>query len=220
MQPTTPPDHGGLYAETNLAHLFPEPFNAVTSLFFLAIAIWWTLKIGRRWRSFPFLSYSLFLLYIGGIGGSIYHGFRIWRAFLIMDWLPIMLLCLSAGLWFLAKLTRWYMAALLVAVYFGLQWYLRSAFADDIQLFINFNYAVMASMVLFPVVAFLVSTKFRHAGWVGAALAAFALALFFRISDKWELLPMGTHFLWHTFGAIAAFSMLKYVYLVEKGQVE
>jgi hemolysin III len=216
-----PPDNGGLYTETNLQNLFPEPLNAITSLFFLVLAIGWTIKIGKRWRHFPFLSYALVLLYIGGIGGSIYHGFRLWRVFLIMDWLPIMLLCLSAGLWFLAKLTKWYYAALLVVGYFIFQQLLRIRLEGDIQLFININYAVMAAIVVVPVFAFLISTLFKHAGWVLMALIAFVVALFFRISDKWGLLTVGTHFLWHTFGAVAAFGMLRYVYLVEtQGEAE
>lgn len=210
-----PRDQGGLYAETNLDQLFPEPFNAMTSLLFLGVAIWWTVQIYGRWREFPFLTYALALLYVGGIGGSLYHGLRIWPVFLLMDWLPIMLLCLSAGLWFLAKLTRWYAAALLIIGYFGLQWLLRTWLADDAQLFININYALMAAIVLVPVVAFLVRTRFGHARWVGLALAAFVLALFFRIADRWDLTPIGTHFLWHLFGAVAAFAMLKFVYLVE-----
>jgi len=222
MQIQAPLDNGSLYTETNLQHLFPEPFNAITSLFFLVIAIWWTQKIRRSWKQFPFLSYALVLLYIGGIGGSIYHGFRIWRVFLIMDWLPIMLLCLSAGIWFIARLTKWYYALLLVIGYFIFQYLLRqwAAGSGDFQLFINLNYAILASLVLFPVLAFLISTRFRHAKWVGFALAAFAFALFFRISDQWDLLSVGTHFLWHTFGAIAAFCMLQYVYYVERGAVE
>ncbi|SCY92947.1 hypothetical protein [Flavobacterium caeni] len=211
-----PKDHGGVYAETNLENLFPEPFNAVTSLFFLGVAIWWTLQIKGRWREFPFLTYALALLYVGGIGGSLYHGLRIWPVFLIMDWLPIMLLCLSAGLWFLAKLTRWYFAVLIVLGYFALQQFLRMHFADDIQRFINTNYALLGAIVLLPVLGFLIATRFKHAFWVGLALFAFVLALFFRVADKWELLPMGTHFLWHVFGAVAAFSMLQFVYLTEQ----
>lgn len=210
-----PPDHGGLYTETNLGNLFPEPLNALTSLLFLALALVWTYRIKNQWKQLPFLTYALALLYIGGIGGSIYHGFRLWRIFLIMDWLPIMLLCLSAGLWFLAKLTRWYFAALLIVIYFPLQMYLRRFFADDIQLFINFNYATMAAIVLFPVLAYLMKRKFKNGSWVLLALISFALALFFRVADTWGLLPVGTHFLWHVFGAGAAAGMLQFVYLTE-----
>lgn len=95
-----PPDGGSLYAETNLNHLFPEPLNAITSCFFLAIAFYWLFKLWGNFKSHPFLSYCLVLLFIGGIGGTTYHAFRLWRPFIMMDWLPIMLLCISAGVYF------------------------------------------------------------------------------------------------------------------------
>lgn len=213
-----PPDGGMLYTETNLQQFFPEPLNAITALFFLAIAMYWTFKIYGKTSQHQFLTCALILLYIGGIGGSIYHGFRQWSMFLMMDWLPIMLLCLSAGVWFIAKLTRWYFAVGIVVLYFVFVYVTRTIFRNtgNIQLFININYAVMASVVLLPVVAFLVKTEFRNAKWVGFALLAFVAALTFRIADGWHWLSSGTHFLWHTFGAIAAFCMLQYVFLVNE----
>ncbi|RYF21594.1 MAG: hypothetical protein EOO42_10260, partial [Flavobacteriales bacterium] len=102
-----PPDGGMLYMETNMAHLFPEPLNAITAVFFLIIAIFWTIKIKGNFKAHPFLTYCLILLYIGGIGGTVYHSLRQWSVFIMMDWLPIMLLCVSAGVYFLAQSTRW-----------------------------------------------------------------------------------------------------------------
>ena len=81
------------------------------------------------------------------------------------------------------------------------------------QLFININYAMMAALVLLPVLAFLISTKWKNGKWVGIALIAFIVALTFRIADKWGWMSTGTHFLWHTFGAIASFCMFNYIYL-------
>lgn len=211
-----PPDGGSLYAETNMQHLFPEPFNTITSCFFLAIAIYWTVKLWGKGREHAFLSVALALLYIGGSGGTIYHGLRQWRIFIMMDWLPIMLLCVSAGVYFLAKLTRWYYALLLVVAYIAFQFFARDYFLKDgsRQLFINVNYAVMAGIVLLPVFGYLISTKFVNGKWVGFALLAFIFALTFRVADKWGWMNTGTHFLWHTFGAIAAFCMFKYIYLL------
>lgn len=120
-----PPDGGSLYTETNLQHLFPEPLNALTSCFFLAIAVYWTFKLWNDHKSHPFLTYCLILLYIGGIGGTTYHAFRKWPPFIMMDWLPIMLLCVSAGVYFLAHLLRWYYAALLVLTYVLFQFFFR-----------------------------------------------------------------------------------------------
>ncbi len=213
-----PPDGGMLYAETNMQYLFPEPLNAITSLLFLVIAVYWTFILAGKGRTHTFLSFALGLLYIGGIGGSIYHGLRQWRIFIMMDWMPIMLLCVLAGVYFISKLTRWYFAVALIAGYGLFQYYLRRQMllSGDIQFFINLNYAVLAGLVLLPVLAYLIVTKFSNGKWVGLALLAFVLALTFRIADKWNLVSFGTHFLWHLFGAVAAWCMFKYIYLINE----
>jgi len=216
-----PPDGGIQYAETNMAQLFPEPLNAVTAVFFLIIAIFWTIKIKGNFKAHPFLTYCLILLYIGGIGGAVYHSLRQWSVFIMMDWLPIMLLCVSAGIYFLAQSTRWYYAVLMVLGYFGLQFFLRNLLtSNNANLFININYAVMALLVLLPVLNYLIYTKWKAGKWVGYALLAFAFALTFRIADKWEWLSFGTHFLWHSFGAIATYCMFNYIYLTQQKSSE
>ena len=188
-----PPDGGMLYAETNMAEYFPEPLNAITSLLFLGIAIYWTFVLIGKGRQHVFLSFAVVLLYIGGIGGAIYHGLRQWSIFIMRDWLPIMLLFVFAGVYFIAKLTRWYYAIGLVAAYVVFQFYARGAMMREgnIQLFININYAVLAAIVLFPVLGYLISTKFSNAKWVGVALAAFIIALTCRVADGWGgLIPV------------------------------
>ncbi|UKT63734.1 hypothetical protein [Pedobacter mucosus] len=209
-----PLDGGAMYTETNLSQLFPEPLNTITSCFFLAIAVYFTFKVWGNFAHQKFLSYALVLLYIGGIGGTTYHGLRRWPIFIMMDWIPIMLLCLSAGVYFLAKLTKWYYAALIIVIYACFQFFARKLFIHgDFQIFIDINYAFMAAIVLFPVFGYLLKTEWTNGKWVGFALIAFIFALTFRVADKWVLLTVGTHFLWHTFGAVASFCMLNYIYL-------
>ncbi|WP_443945001.1 hypothetical protein ACJVDH_19110 [Pedobacter sp. AW1-32] len=215
-----PPDGGTLYTETNLAQLFPEPFNTITSGFFLLIAVYWTFKLWGNFTHHKFLTLALILLYIGGIGGTTYHGLRRWPIFIMMDWIPIMLLCLSAGVYFLSKITRWYWALAIVLIYAAFQFFLRRQFqGGDFQIFININYAFMAALVLFPVFGYMIKTDWKNGKWVGFALIAFVFALTFRIADHWSILAIGTHFLWHTFGAVASFCMLNYIYLVNARKV-
>lgn len=215
--PQTPPDGGMTYTETNLAMLFPEPLNAVTAVFFLLIAIFWTIKIKGKFKENPFLTYCLALLYIGGIGGSVYHSFRQWPVFIMMDWLPIMLLCISAGVYFMAKRTKWYYALLMIVAYFVLQFAMRAYFTgENAHLFINVNYALLALIVLAPVLSYLIYTNWKAGRWVGFALLAFILALTFRVADKWAWMSVGTHFLWHSFGAIATYCMFNYIYLTQR----
>ncbi|WP_415327924.1 hypothetical protein [Chryseobacterium sp. MMS23-Vi53] len=209
-----PPDGGMLYKETDMTQFFPEPLNAITAVLFLALAIFWTIKIKGNFKEYPFITYCLVLLYIGAIGGTIYHSFRQWPVFIMMDWLPIMLLCLSAGFYFIAKSTRWYLAVVMVFVYLLLMFALRNwILIDNTSLFINVNYAIMASFVLFSVLRYLIYTQWKAGKWVGFALLSFVFALTFRIADKWEWLGFGTHFLWHTFGAVATFCMFNYINL-------
>jgi hypothetical protein len=215
-----PPDGGVLYAETNMRHFFPEPLNAFTSVFFLVLAIYWTYKLRGKGRQHTFLSVALILLYIGGIGGTIYHGLRQWSFFIIMDWLPIVLLCIMAGVYFLARVTRWYYAVILVAAYICFQVYARSTMIPNgyTHLYLNINYAILASIVLFPVLAFLTMTQFKNGRWVWYAFISFVLALTCRVIDMWYVFESGTHFLWHVFGAVAAYCMFRYIYLINETQ--
>lgn len=113
----------------------------------------------------------------------------------MMDWLPIMLLCLSAGFYFVAQSTRWYYAVVTVLGYLVLMFALRNwLLADNMSLFINVNYAIMASFVLFSVLSYLIYTQWKAGKWVGFALLSFVLALTFRIADKWDWFSFGTHF--------------------------
>lgn len=215
-----PPDGGSLYTETNMSQLFPEPLNAITSCFFLGIAVYWTLKLKGNFKTHSFLGWAIALLYIGGIGGTLYHGLRQWSFFILMDWLPIMLLCLSAGVYFLSKLIKWNYAMLLVLLYIGFQFFFRSTMKINPHLFINVNYGLMALFVLLPVAGYLNRTNWAHGRWVGLALITFIIALTFRVADKWLLFDFGTHFLWHIFGAIASFCMFNYIYLVNDRRTE
>ena len=85
------------------------------------------------------------------------------------------------------------------------------------QLRINLSYASLAMLVLTPVALVLIRTRFRHGGWVVAGLISFVIAWIFRLIDRdmGPYLPMGSHWLWHTFGAITTVLIVEYFYLVE-----
>jgi predicted membrane-bound mannosyltransferase len=81
---------------------------------------------------------------------------------------------------------------------------------------INLGYASLAALILTPLVFLLARTRFRHGLWVLAALGSFGVALFFRYADTWRppLLAVGTHWLWHLFGAVTTALLLEYLYRV------
>ncbi|MXV51532.1 hypothetical protein GS399_11170 [Pedobacter sp. HMF7647] len=213
-----PADGGMMYAETNLSHTFPEPLNTITSGLFLILAIFWLIKLKGFDKRHKFLSGCAWLLLIGSIGGTTYHGLRRWSIFIMMDWMPIMLLCLAASVYFwIRALGKWYYG-LLVFIAFGLVEFFvrRFIMRNELQLGININYGVMALMVLLPILVLLIRQRWQNGRYILVGLAAFTIALFFRATDSSALLPLGTHFLWHTFGVIAAASMFMFIYEVER----
>jgi hypothetical protein len=213
-------DHGQAYTETDFSRFIVEPWNFVTALFFLFLAIYWLNIVRKNIRSHGFMFAMLILLTIGGIGGSIYHGFRYHQAFLMMDWMPIMLITFSASVYyFIRAWGKWWPPLILLLVYFFTQGlFFRSSLT--IQTKINISYATMSLIVLFPIVWYLSKTGFIRYRFVLFALLSFVVALFFRWTDKFAWLPFGTHFLWHIFGLIAVHLMLKFVYLSNESSAE
>lgn len=213
-----PPDGGIVYTETDMHRLIPEPLNTATAGCFLIIAVYWLIRLnGFSIRSL-FLSVATYILLVGSIGGTAYHGLRLYRFFILMDWVPILLLCMLACAYFWAKvLKKWVYAAVVIFLFFLVQFFIRRYMEQHNHLDwgININYGLMALMVTAPLLIYLYRTGFYYSSLVVAAILCFALALFFRISDSWQLLPVGTHFLWHALGAVATQMIFLYVYKIE-----
>lgn len=209
-----PPDGGVVYAETNLHQVIAEPFNAASAFVFLVIALYWVIRLKTNYRSHLFLGISTLILLIGAVGGTLYHAFRISRIFLVMDWLPILLLCVMASVYFLFNTTgKWWHGLLLLLGFFAVQTVMwRLVTAEHRHLLININYASMAILVLLPLGMFLVKNQFRNYQYIVASLVCFTLALLFRIYDRDLWLPVGTHFLWHCFGAVACHQVFLFIY--------
>lgn len=123
----------------------------------------------------------------------------------MMDWLSISILCLLASVYFWTKVSgKWFVGVLMLIVFIGVEFLVRKTmFNGDRQLAISLNYAVMVLMILLPLVLLLIKMKGHNWQFITAALLSFGIALFFRIADSRDLLSVGTHFLWHTFGVIA-----------------
>ncbi len=217
-------DGGHAYTETDLSQLIVEPWNGVSAALFLLIVGYWFIQLRGQYRQHLFMSISLPILAIGGIGGTIYHALRLHQVFLIMDWMPIMILCLAASVYFFIKVfEKWIPAVLLVVGILASQMFMFRMFQTQnlpVQLAININYSVMALLILVPTALLLWKTRFRAGKWVGFALGSFLIAITCRAIDPMALLPMGTHFLWHIFGALACHSMFMYVYLLNAEKAE
>lgn len=226
------PDRGPRYTETPPDPYAPgappvaEPWNAVTATLFIVVVGVWAWRLRGRYRDYPFLCCCLPILFAGGVGGTLYHATRASPLFLALDVIPITLLGLAGsvfmavrywggrGWWFLPAVSAFYLVT--NRVFFAA---LRPA---NVQLSISLSYASLAVVVIAPIVLVLWKTRFRYGGWFVAGLVAFALAMFFRLWDAvaGPYLPMGSHWLWHTFGAVTTALVMEYFYLVEGERVK
>jgi hypothetical protein len=222
--PSRGPDGGPIYKETpaEIGKGLPyaggvaEPWNAATAFLFVLIVVFWVARLRGRLLAHPFLAVALPILFVGGVGGTLYHGLRNWRIYFLMDVIPISLLGLAVSVYMWLRLgPRVVHLLLLIAVVALMQGL--GLLTLPTHWAINVSYASLALLVLVPLVAVLIRTRGRQAGWVGTALVAFGLALFCRLADPWDppLLPMGTHWLWHTFGAVTTLALSEYVYRLE-----
>lgn len=222
------PDRGPIYTET-LRHeaMYPnswlvEPYNAATAALFIVVAVYWLYRVQGPPRD-GFLTYSAAVLAVGGIGGTLYHALRTHVVFLILDVLPILLLAVSAVYWFIFRMAKTRSVALvytlggLIAI---------GATVRVVRTFVPIDhagplvgYGMLGLFVTVPMLTFVARTRFRHAQWVALALLSFAGAMTFRALDGDGLLPIGTHFLWHSLGALMTHLLLLYVWRVRDVEV-
>lgn len=210
------PDGGPVYSETNLSQFIVEPWNTASAIVFVLIVIYWIYKLKKSKKRNSFLQYGTPILGIGGVGGTLYHAFRSSHYFLIMDYLPILLLCISAGVYFTFKaFPKKRYVGLSIFVFIAAQYlafhYLPSGLST------NVSYALLGLSILLPTLAWMFQTQFRYYYYVLLALLSFATALTCRILDFHNsFLPMGTHWLWHSFGALACHLMFLYLFSVNE----
>src|SRR5262245_34399553 len=221
------PDRGPRYTETPADPYAPdapfpaEPWNAITASVFIVLAVVWAWRLRGRYRDYPFLCWCLPILLAGGIGGTLYHATRTSVVLFLLDVVPISLLGLAGSVFMAIRYwgrRGWWFVPAGLAFYAGVNGLLFVAIGPtDEQLTINLSYAALASVILLPIALVLIRTRFRHAGWVVSGVIAFVIAWFFRLVDRriGLYLPMGSHWLWHLFGAAATALLVEYFYRVE-----
>ncbi len=222
------PDWGPVYTETPPNPFSPdapsvaEPWNTVTATFFVFIALWFVWRVRGRYQDFPFLTACMPILLTGAIGGVLFHGTRTRVTYFLLDVVPISLLGLAGSLFMAYRLWgrgswKYFLPGICVFYVTVNRVLFRAIGPVDMQWSVNLSYASLALVVLFPIVLVLWRTRFRHGGWVVAGVVSFAIAWFFRLVDReiGTTLPMGSHWLWHTFGAISTTLVIQFFYKVE-----
>lgn len=210
-----PADGGPSYAETNLQHTIVEPWNAVSSLAILLPALYWAMRIGKNYRSYSFLSLCIPLLFLGGLGSTIFHAFRSHRIWLLLDVAPSAILTLLLALFFWMKVLpkKWLALPLLLALFLIRMW-VWQVFPSHAA--INTSYLITGIAFFVPLLLHLSRTAWLGARDIGLSIFFLVLSLVFRQLDQHPaviaMLPMGTHFLWHLFNGLGAYYLGVYLY--------
>lgn len=208
-----PGDFGPTYRETIPGLLtggYPvEPWNTYSNLVFLLLAAHLSIITRFDYKKYPLVVISLPILLIGWIGGTVYHGTRSHSVWLIMDFVPISILSLSAAFSFWNRLTkRWYFSIPLLLVVALSGRLIGRVLSNDRTVKISLGYVSLAMTLLFPLAVIVVRSAPKEIWSILAIVVSFSTAIFFRIADKENLLPMGTHWLWHIFGGVAVWFLM------------
>lgn len=212
-------DFGPLYTETDLNSFPVEPFNSFSNLFFLAVVIYWCLQLKNvdmppRFRKY--LIFSLPVLFIGFVGGTVYHATRSHDIWLLLDFLPILILVLitSYFCWRRLKMSLPVIAVCLVGLIALPRLYVYS-FAKNAEVNISFSYFILSLAVTLPIFIYEFKNGKKTLKPFLWALGTVMVALCFRIADSSDFVtafvPIGTHWLWHSLGALGCHLLISYL---------
>lgn len=210
-------DGGPRYAEYHPEQIIVEPWNALSSVAMMLPAIYWLFKAREGLQKHKFFAFAILMVFLGGLGSTLFHAFRMSPVFLLLDVLPSALLTLSLAVFFWLKvLKKWWLVAVVLLPVFALRILLFGQLEGHLA--INISYAISGALVLVPLLILLYRTEFKAGLSVLFVLILFALALLFRQLDvhAFEFLPQGTHFLWHLFSAGGSFFLLHYLYQLRR----
>lgn len=213
LKVTLPSDGGPIYQETDTSQWIVEPWNAFSSLFILLPAVYWAAKLKGRYHRYPFISLCIPLLFLGGLGSTLYHAFRSSHLLLLLDVTPTAILTFLLAVYFWLKvLPRWWWVIPVAGLGLLLRVWLWKEFPG--QAGVNASYAISGSFIFIPTLLLLYQTRLAASQYIFVSIFFFSLSLFFRYTDTMQdpLLPMGTHFLWHIFSGLGAFFLAEYLY--------
>jgi hypothetical protein len=220
-------DTGLPYAETNLGQFIVEPFNTVSNILFLFVALYWWQKKDKIQSPAlrRFLTICLPLLLVGFIGGTIYHGTRSHLVWLLMDVLPIYLIAILTSFyhWRLLGVGPTRMAlyfCVLLVLPLGWVWFFVPADSPHKP---TLGYVSLAIPVVLPLVIDLFRLRGFYLKQFLVPLGLVIVALCFRSLDSHplaqSLFPMGTHWLWHIFGAFTCHFLVYYMWVRSQYEV-
>ncbi len=216
-----PPDGGPWYAETNLDAFVAEPWNAISSLAFLVPVFYWLVRLRGHYHHYPFLTATIPLLFLGGLGSTLFHAFRRSWFFWALDVFPIIVLTFAVSAYFWYQVApfrgraRWTFVGVVMVGAIGLRVWLFSYSGLNGMALINAGYFLTGVLIFLPALILLRRTRLMAYGYIVGSTLLFVVALLFRRYDvPYTWMPMGTHWLWHVCGAAGTWLLGEYLYRV------
>ena len=212
-------DFGPVYTETNLDRFPVEPFNTFSNFLFLVVVIYWYRKkknIENREFLF-FLNINLPLLLTGYLGGTLYHATRNWVLWMMMDVAPIYIISFFVSLyhWNLVGVRR-FKLVLAFIIFMGLPEVIIWTVFNTSPHRYTMGYSALIVCIILPVLIDDFQQGWKYFPLIFRSLAVMLIALGFRILDSSDFVvnnfAMGTHWLWHLFGAVGCHYILVYMH--------
>lgn len=198
-----------LYCERTGPEFWSEPVNAATNLLFL-VAAWAAWRYAKRLggTACPSVVILIALLASIGIGSGLFHTFATGWA-MVLDVVPILLFEL-VYLWaYYRRVAGW--KPVWVWAILGV-FIAASLFAGQFRAYLNGSLSYAPSfIVLLATGIYHHLAKRRARGVLTAAALLFLVSLSFRTLDTYVCgaVPLGTHFLWHTFNASVLYLLMR-----------
>ena len=212
-------DHGPMYNEFVHDTLIHEPWNAYSSLCFFIPVIFWLIYLRGKYLTYGIITALLPLLFLNGLGSTLFHAFRASNWFLLLDWLPAALMTLILSIYFWHRVTQKLWKAIgVVGGFYILAFTMVKILSQQTGLSgPSIGYFFTGAAFLVPVIIDLKRNQWKHAGLYVFSLFCLVIALLFRILDyptpnPFAWLPQGTHFLWHVTSSLAVFTLGFYIY--------
>ncbi len=205
---------GPIHAETKPGRFPVEPLNTLSCLLFIVVIFYCVRRTRLRLFRHPLLVTALPFITAGFVCGTLHHAFRTTYTFLAMTYLSIFFAVLLCCIFFWHRVVRsWslsFVCALILPLAFRL---LLPALSLKGRLPVSTVYVMEGFMLLLPVSLHSYRRSCRGLGFLVASGLLFAVAVFFREIDLivMDVIPFGSHFLWHIFGLASVFFLVEYI---------
>jgi Ceramidase len=206
-------EHVDQYCERTTSSLLSEPLNFISNLsFFVAGVLLWRQVQGMREADRPAGHKTLiFLIFSISVGSALFHSIAA-RWAMAADVAPIALFLVAFLFYFLRNVVKVRPLGALTGIFLFLVMSLFVAKLSNKDVSNGSEFYFGTWIALFGIFCYFSNSGVSPSkSSIYKALAAFTLSLGFRtIDEKYcDLVPFGTHFLWHVFNGFTIFFVTK-----------